>query len=79
MSKFKLIYLKIEKLLIERGYITLSISNAICRRGQRKEWAWRRHVIDMCEFTLSQRGVEPEISDILIKCISLMKMRENEK
>ena len=74
MSKSKTVYLKLEKLLIASGCITQEQSNVICRRGHRKEWAWSRHVLDLCEFVIKHKSPGDEVRAILKKAIHYVKM-----
>ena len=74
VNKAKLLYTRLEKMLIEKGYITLQASNIICRRGTRKEWIWKRHVLDLCEFVIDCREPDDKTKELLQRCAEWCKL-----
>lgn len=74
MKRSKKIYLKLEELLIKNGCITQEQSNIICRRGHRKEWVWKRHILDLCEFVIEHKQPNEDVKKILKKAIHYIKM-----
>ena len=46
------LYSTLSQYCIHKGLLTQKQSDTICRKDHRKEWAWKRHVIDLCEFVL---------------------------
>lgn len=73
MRRAKTLYIQLEKLLVEKCYVAQSQSDTICRRGHRKEWAWKRHIIDLCEYVLESCVVDNETKEILEKSIQWAK------
>lgn len=58
MSKDKDLYYKIADVLIANGIITLSERDLISRVGNRKESYWKRHLLDLCEYSLEHKSIE---------------------
>lgn len=69
MKKSEFEYIKLEQLLINKGYITQNQSDVISRRGTRKETYWKRHILDLCSFVLEHKRVDSETETILQKAI----------
>ena len=66
------LYYTLSSLLISKGYITQEIVNTVARVGTRKEYIWKRHILDLCEFVLDQRQVDNEVKVLLEKCIQFV-------
>jgi len=67
------LYYALERLLINKGYLTLEISEMITRKGTRKEYVWGRHILDLCEFMLEHRNLDGQTEALLERCIRLTK------
>ena len=63
------LYQSLAKLLIVRGYVTQEIVNVISRKGTRKEYIWKRHILDLCDFILDNRQADSEVKILLEKCV----------
>lgn len=66
------LYQSLVKLLIVRGYVTQKIADNIAREGTRKEYIWKRHILDLCDFVLDTRQVDNEVKILLEKCIQFV-------
>jgi hypothetical protein len=66
------LYQSLAKLLIVKGYVTQEIVNTIARKGTRKEYIWKRHILDLCDFVLDNRQVDNDVRILLEKCIKLV-------
>lgn len=73
MKKSEFEYIKIEKLLISKGYITQVQSDVIARRGTRKETYWKRHILDLCLFVLENKRVDTDTKSVLNQAIKWAK------
>lgn len=71
--KAERLYEKIEKVLIAKGLVTQNQCNVIARRGHRKEWAWKRHIRDLCDFVFEVRSIDYDTKEFLNKCIEWTK------
>lgn len=66
------LYKSLAKLLIVKGYVTQEIVNTISRKGTRKEYIWKRHILDLCEFVLDNRQADNEVKILLEKCVKFV-------
>ena len=67
------LYYNLVKLLIVRGYITQKIADMIAREGTRKEYIWKRHILDLCEFVIENQQIDDKTRLLLEKAINLTK------
>lgn len=51
MNKYKAYYTTISRRLIDTGVITQDESDKIARVDTRKESYWKRHILDLCNYT----------------------------
>ena len=54
MNSSKMLYGVITRRLVGAGVITHKESNVICRMGHRKQRYWRRHLLDLCEYSIEK-------------------------
>ena len=67
------LYYTLSSLLITKGYVTQEIVNIIARVGTRKEYIWKRHILDLCEFVIENRQIDDKTRLLLEKAIKLTK------
>jgi len=62
-------------MLVLQEIVTQAQCDTIARIGKRKEWAWKRHIIDLCEFVLEQKEINEKTKSILEKSIVWCKTK----
>ena len=74
MSKAYTLYWKLAQVLVNADLISRYECDVIARVGSRKEWAYKRHILDLCEYVLEQKNIEDErIKNYLERCIQWAK------
>jgi len=63
----KAVYEQFAKRLIARGVVNQKEVDVIARKGTRKEYLWRRHVLDLAEYAIKKgKGME-ELCNLMIQ------------
>ena len=79
MNSSKALYRVIAKRLIRGGVITHKESDVVCRRGHRKERYWKRHLLDLCEYSIEKMDRNSSGNDSLRKlCATGKRIAMNE-
>ena len=60
------LYSKLSKLCIQKGLLTQEQSDTICRKGHRKHWAMKRHILDLAKFVLWKMDND-DVKDVALK------------
>ena len=69
-KKSKKLYVKLERLIVSRGYMSQDMCDKISRVGSRKESYWKRHIIDLCELVLDMNdNIDDDTKHLLEKSI----------
>ena len=66
MKNNQILYNKLSKLCIQKGLLTQAQSDTICRKGHRKEWAMKRHILDLAKFVLWKMDND-DVKDVALK------------
>ena len=67
MNSSKMLYGVITRRLVSAGVITRKESDMICRRGHRKERYWKRHLLDLCGYSIRKMDRNDSGDDSLRK------------
>ena len=59
-------YNKLSELCIQKGLLTQEQSDTICRKGHRKGWAMKRHILDLVHFVMWKMD-DGDIQDVALK------------
>lgn len=71
--RYKEIYYRIAKRAILNRIITAEERDIISRVGTRKEWAWGRHLLDLCEIITSR--IDDEECEKLAKYLRYLEKK----
>jgi len=66
ISREEALYNVFSARLIEAGAVTERECDIIARRGTRKEYLWKRHLLDLAEYVLNNKKREEELCKQMI-------------
>ena len=74
MNQARKLYWKLAQVLVKAELVSRYECDVIARVGTRKEWAYKRHILDLCEYVLEKKNIEDDcLVNYLERCIQWAK------